>query len=81
MRNYKGYYIDGFTFKNEQEIDAFIEKQAVDAYKKDVKIFAMNLNMESSIIASDSARRLVENFGYTWEQVEEIENEVYESIA
>ena len=81
MRNYRGYYIDGFTFKNEQEIDAFIEKQAVDGYKRDVKLFAADPSMEGSIAAGESAERLVKQFGYTWEQVEAIEIEVYEAIA
>lgn len=80
MRQYKGYYIDGVIFHNEQEIDKAIERQAVDAYKLAVELFAVKSTMANSIYADERAERLVNQFGYTWEQVEEIEIEVYKSL-
>ena len=80
MRQYKGYYIDGVIFHNEQEIDKAIEKQAVDAYKLAVELFARKSNMANSMYADERAERLVKQFGYTWDHVEEIEIEVYESM-
>lgn len=81
MRNYKGYYIDKVIFNNEAEIDAFLEKQAVDAYKMAVTLFVECSNIGNSITCDEKAERLVREFGYTWEQVEEIEIETMKAIA
>lgn len=77
MKQYKGYYIDGVVFHNKQEIEKFLEKQAVDAYRTACKIFNSHMTMEASINASRHAEKLVKQFGYTWEQVEEIEFSTY----
>lgn len=73
MKQYKGYYIDNTYFHNEAEIDKFLENKAVEAYITAVKVFLINCTMEASIYVNKMAERLVNNFGYTWEQVEEIE--------
>lgn len=80
MKQYKGYYIDNVIFHNEKEIDTFLEKQAVDAYKLACKVFAEHSTMENSLYCEEKAERLVNTFGYTWEQVEEIEIEVYKTL-
>lgn len=79
MKQYKGYYIDHVIFNNEQEIDTFLEKQALDAYKKACELFVQHSTMANSIYCDEKAERLVNTFGYTWEQVEEIEIEVYKT--
>ena len=73
MKQYKGYYIDGVTFHNEKEIDNFIKKQAVRAYKIAVELFVVNVTIENSMYVHEKAENLVNNFGYTWEEVEELE--------
>ena len=80
MKQYKGYYIDNVIFHNEKEIDTFLEKQALDAYKLGCKVFAEHSTMENSLYCEEKAERLVNTFGYTWEQVEEIEIEVYKTL-
>ena len=79
MKKYKGYYIDKVIFNSEKEIDEFIEKKAVDSYKTACRIFARHSTMEASKICSEIADRLVKQFGYTWEQIEEIEIEVFKT--
>ena len=81
MRQYKGYYIDNVIFHNEEEINSFLEKQAVNAYKMACELFASNSTMANSIYCNERAEILVNQFGYTWEQVEALEIEAYKSIA
>lgn len=81
MKNYKGYYIDKVIFNNEQKIDEFIKNEAINAYKKAVELFAQHSTMETSIYCDEKAERLVNQFGFTWEQVEEIEIKTLKSIA
>lgn len=76
MKQYKGYYIDGAIFKSKADIDRHSEKQAVEYYKAAVAVFAEKRTFESSTVCEEAAERLVNNFGYTWEQLEEIEIEV-----
>ena len=80
MKNYKGYYIDKSTSNNEKEIDEFIKKQAIDSYKNSVKLFDKHPTLENSNYCGDKAERLVSQFGLTWEQVGQIENEVFKSL-
>lgn len=77
MRQYKGYYIDKVFFHNEREIEEFLERQALESYKTACKIFNSHSTMEASIYCNQKAQILVNNFGYTWEQLEEIEIQTY----
>lgn len=81
MKQYKGYFIDNVTFNNKADIDTFVERQAVDAYKKAVEMFANHSDMEHSIYADEKAEYLVKEFGYTWEQIEAIEIETLKAVA
>lgn len=77
MKQYKGYYIDKVIFNNEKEIDEFLEKQALEAYITACKIFNSHCTIESSISCDEKAQILVNNFGYTWEQIEQLEIQAY----
>ena len=79
MRQYKGYYIDKVIFHNEEEIDRFLETQAVDAYKMACRLFSERRTMENAIYCDEKAESLVNQFGYTWEQVEALEIEAYKT--
>lgn len=81
MTQYKGYYIDNVIFGSKEDIDRFLEKQAFDAYKLACEYFAEHSTVEASIYCNEKAECLVKNFGYTWEQLEEIEISVFEAIA
>ena len=81
MTQYKGCYIDHVIFNSKADIDRFLKEKAVEAYKIAVEIFAFRRNMESSIYMMEKAEVLVGQYGYTWDQVEEIEIEVYKNIA
>lgn len=81
MTQYKGYYIDGSTFKNKADVDAFRESENVRLYIIAVEAFAHNKTPAAAALVDEYAEKLVNNFGYTWEQVEEIEKQVYNKIA
>ena len=81
MRQYKGYYIDKVIFNNEDEIDEFIKSEAIRAYKKSVELFVNHSTIENSIYCDDKAEVLVNQFGFTWEQIEELEIQVMKSVA
>lgn len=81
MIKYKGYDIDNVVFNTEKEIDEFVRAQAIEAYKTAVKVFCINSTMEASTNCNEKAEILVNQFGFTWEQVEELEIEVMKSVA
>jgi len=81
MRQYKGYYIDNVIFNNTNDIEAFLKRQAVDAYKMAVTLFVERSTIENSIYCDEKAERLVNEFGFTWEQVTALEIETMKSIA
>jgi hypothetical protein len=81
MKKYKGYYIDHIYFNSKEEIDEFIKSEAVNAYRKSVEYFANHPSMEASSYSSDKADRLVNEFGFSWEEVEAIEIKTLEAIA
>ena len=80
MKNYKGYYIDKVIFNSKADIDAFLKKQAIEAYKTACWLFAKNKDMDSSMYADQKAEILVSEFDFTWDQVEALEIEAYKSI-
>ena len=80
MKKYNGYYIDNVIFHNEEEIDAFLKQQAIDAFKKAIKYFCENPTMAASMYSEEKAEVLVKQFGYTWEQVEELETNTMKEI-
>lgn len=70
---YRGYYIDNIIFNSKQDIDNHIKKQAIESYKRAIRIFIKKGDMESSVYADEKAEYLVKECGMTWDQIEEIE--------
>lgn len=81
MKQYRGYYIDNAIFNSTQDIDNFIKAEALRAYRKAIELFAETRTPAASVWADQKAEKLVNEFGYTWEEVEAIEIETLESIA
>lgn len=73
MQKYRGYYIDHVIFNSKAEIDARIEKDAVERFKKLNKYFSEHPTMEASNACMEQARYLNKEFGYSWSRIEEIE--------
>lgn len=72
MTQYKGYYIDHVVFNSKADIDNFIKKQTLERYIRECKRFAEKPSMELSKIMDETAAHL-RKYGYTWEQIEQIE--------
>ena len=64
-----------------EDIDEFIRNQAIKAYKDAVEMFAIHSTIENSLWCEEKAERLVNQFGFTWEQVEELEIATLKEIA
>lgn len=77
MTQHKGLYIDHIHFNSKQDIGEYIKAQAIASYKRAIRYFLENADMESSVYADEKAEYLVNHCGMTWEQVEALENEVY----
>ena len=73
MAQYRGYYIDHVTFNSREEIDAFVKKQAVESYSRLSKKFATDPSMELSVLMSKAADRLHSVFGFSYEEIEDLE--------
>ncbi len=80
MTQYKGYYIDHIYFHSKAEIDNFIKEQAIDRYKMMCRMFVKDdAGMELSILMSEQADRLHNQFGMDYNEIEAIEIEVFKA--
>lgn len=73
MKQYKGYYIDKVIFHNETDIDAFIKKQTIEKYQQLCKMFAKNACMELIDMMNPYEERLHNEFGLSYEEIEQLE--------
>ena len=73
MTQYRGYYIDHIYFHSKAEIDAHIKHKAVEEYQRRIKYFSDHSTMEASIFCSEQADLLHNNFGFSYEEIEELE--------
>lgn len=80
MKRYKGYYIDGVVFNNEAEIDKYLEEKIMELFINACKMFISNPCMETSIHCSKLSMELANKYGYTMDELEDVEMEVLISI-
>ena len=76
MQKYRGRYIDNVIYTSKAEIDAAIKEDAKQAYINALRIFERRGTMEASAFCTDRAQRM-NQLGYTWEEIEEIEIETF----
>ncbi len=72
---YKGIEIDGTIFTSKADVDSFLKRTAIEAYKKAVWFFCKEHTLEASAYADEKAEYLVDQFGMDWDEVEAIEIE------
>lgn len=74
---YRGYEIDKNNvyggFKSKTEIDEFYKKNAVAKFIKYNKLFNSNPSMAWSMKCSEQAKVLHNDYGFTYEEIEELE--------
>lgn len=79
MKQYKGYYIDGVIFNSKEEIYEHIKNELVRSYKNHCELFAtVDCNAAMASACDEIAEKLVNDYGFTWEELDEIE---FEAIA
>lgn len=80
MTQYKGYYIDHIIFNSKADIDNFRKEQAINRYKMMCEMFArQDAGMELSILMSEQADLLHNEFGMDYNDIEAIEIEVFKA--
>lgn len=62
----------GIEFKSRKEAEAYFRELAVDAFKTAVKVWEKHGTMEASVYLNQKAEVLVKQYGFTWEQIEEM---------
>jgi hypothetical protein len=77
MTQYKGYYIDHIYFHSKAEIDAHIKQKAVEEYQRRIRYFVDHSTMEAFIFCDEQADRLHNIFGFSYEEIEELEIAAY----
>lgn len=75
MKKYRGYCIDHVVFNSEADVDAFLEKKAVEKFTWSVKYFSSHMSLEASAACSRQADVLNKQFGYSWDKIEQLEIE------
>lgn len=70
---YKGYYIDGVTFKSEKEIDEFRKENAIERYGFLIKDFVRKSDNVINKIIVEHEERLHNVFGLSYKEIEELE--------
>lgn len=77
MERYKGIFIDGAIIKNRKEADEFLKQQSLNAFKRDIiNFYNKPYVFDYHIHNSDSAQYLIDVYGYTWDQIEQMEIDI-----
>lgn len=81
MKRYKGIFLDGTVFQTKEDVDRFLREEAVRSYRTSVEVFARRCSFEAAAWAADKAERLNREFGFSWEEIEQIEIETLKTCG
>ena len=76
-KSYKGKFIGPGCYASRAEIDAAIEREAVESVKLYAELFCIHKNATTAAGLFQVEENLVDNFGYTWEEVDAIEAQAF----
>lgn len=79
MKKYRGLYIDHVYYHSKTDIDEAIKQREIENYKMRCGIFAMRKTMEAGVFADEQAQKLHDEFGVSWEELEQIEVQAYQN--
>ena len=77
-QSYKGKFIGPGCYSSRAEIDAAIEREAVESVKLYAELFCIHKNATTAADLFEVEGNLIDNFGYTWEEVDAIEAQAFE---
>ena len=76
-QSYKGYYIGPGCYSSRAEVDEALKREAVENVQMLAELFIIHKNYATAAALADAQQRLVNYFGYTWQEAEAIEIEVF----
>ena len=76
-QSYKGKFIGPGCYSSRTEIDAAIEREAVESVKLYAELFCIHKNATTAADLFEVEGNLIDNFGYTWEEVNVIEAQAF----
>ena len=76
-QSYKGKFVGPGCYSSRAEIDEAIEREAVESVKLYADLFCINKNAATAADLFQVEEKLVDNFGYTWEEVDAIEAQAF----
>ena len=76
-QSYKGQYIGPGCFSSRAEVDKYLEQSAVEYVKRVASLFLIHKNHATANELANAEKILVDYYGYTWEEAEAIEIEVF----
>ena len=76
-QSYKGKYIGPGCYSSRAEVDEALKREAVENVQMLAELFMNHKNYATAVALADAQQRLVDHFGYTWEEAEAIEIEAY----
>ena len=76
-QSYKGKYIGPGCYSSRAEVDEAIEREAMESVKLYAELFCINKNAATAADLFQVEENLVDNFGYTWEEVDAIEAQAF----
>lgn len=76
-QSYKGKYIGPGCYSSRAEVDEALKREAVENVQMLAELFIIHKNYATAAALADAQQRLVNYFGYTWQEAEAIEIEVF----
>ena len=81
VTKYKNCYIGEGCFRNKAEVDEYLKQQDIEQFKKLHRMFAEKPDIAMGIICDKQAERLHDMYGFEWDEIEQMEIEVYKEAA
>ena len=76
-QSYKGKYIGPGCYSSRAEVDEALKREAVENVQMLAELFLIHKNYAPAQALADAQQRLVNLYGYTQEEAEQIEIEAY----
>ena len=76
-QSYKGKYIGPGCYSSRAEVDEALKREAVENVQMLAELFIIHKNYATAAALAGAQQRHVNHFGYTWEEAEAIEIEVF----
>ena len=76
-QSYKGKFIGPGCYSSRAEVDEALKREAVESVKLYAELFCIHKNATTAADLFEVEGNLIDNFGYTWEEVNVIEAQAF----